>query len=272
MSAGSGAGDFDGFSVMVGDFKRLCAFGQGGIIDICSINGDNWAMSNPALCFADKPISELAMPFEWRIERAPVVYPDALAAMEHRVADIEAGKAPELLWLLEHPALYTAGTSADDAELIAPNFPVFKTGRGGRFTYHGPGQRVIYAVTDLRARGRDVRRHVCNLEEWVIRVLGDFGIKGERREGRIGIWVVNGKSLASQGKEEKIAAIGIRVRRWIAYHGLSFNANPDLSHYSGIVPCGLAEYGVTSLAKLGVKAEMEEVDAAFRRHAGLLDV
>lgn len=215
-------------------------------------------MPNPVSCLANKAA---AAPFEWRVECGLIAYPDALAAMEQRVADIEAGRAPELLWLLEHPALYTAGTSANEAELLNPRFPVFKTGRGGRFTYHGPGQRVIYAVMDLRARGRDVRRHVCSLEEWVIRVLKDFGIKGERRDGRIGIWVVH------EGREEKIAAIGVRVRRWIAYHGLSFNVNPDLSHYSGIVPCGLGEYGVTSLKRLGVDALMTDVDAAFKKHA-----
>jgi lipoyl(octanoyl) transferase len=181
--------------------------------------------------------------------------------MERRVAEIETGAASELIWLLEHPPLYTAGTSAADGELLNAQFPVFKTGRGGRFTYHGPGQRVIYCMMDLRKRGRDVRAHVCRLEEWIIRALADFGIKGERREGRIGIWV------GRKGCDEKIAAIGVRVRRWIAYHGLSFNVNTDLSHYQGIVPCGLPDFGVTSLAALGVRATMKEVDAAFLRHA-----
>ena len=217
-------------------------------------------MPRPAPCLAERPASALAAPPEWRVEKTLVPYPEALALMERRVAEVEAGRAPELLWLLEHPALYTKGTSASDAELLNAQFPVFRTGRGGRFTYHGPGQRVIYAVMDLRARGRDVRRHVCNLEEWAIRALGDFGIAGERRAGRIGIWV------ASKGKEEKIAAIGVRVRRWIAYHGLSFNVNPDLSHYAGIVPCGIKEYGVTSLHALGVTASMDAVDEAFRRY------
>ena len=198
---------------------------------------------------------------EWRVAPAPVSYPEAVEIMEQRVAAIEAGTAPELIWLVEHAPLYTAGTSAAQNELLDAQFPVFKTGRGGRFTYHGPGQRVIYAVMDLRTRGRDVRAHVCRLEDWVIRVLKDFGIKGERRSGRIGIWVDN------KGREEKISAIGVRVRRWIAYHGLSFNVDPDLSHYQGIVPCGLPEFGVTSLSTLGVKATMEEVDAMFRKHA-----
>jgi lipoyl(octanoyl) transferase len=197
---------------------------------------------------------------EWRVAAAPTPYPEALAEMERRVADIEAGRAPELFWLLEHPPLYTSGTSADEAELLAPQFPVFKTGRGGRFTYHGPGQRVIYALTDLRQRGRDVRAHVCRLEDWVVRVLKDFGVTGERRAGRVGIWV------ATKSGEEKIAAIGVRVRRWITYHGLSFNVKPDLAHYRGIVPCGLPEFGVTSLEKLGVKADMKDVDEAFRKH------
>lgn len=197
---------------------------------------------------------------EWRVAEKPVPYPEAVAVMEQRVAAIEAGTAGELIWLVEHPPLYTKGTSAAEGELLAAQLPVFETGRGGRFTYHGPGQRVIYCVMDLRARGRDVRAHVCRLEDWVIRVLKDFGIKGERREGRIGIWVTH------KGKDEKIAAIGVRVRRWIAYHGLSFNVSPDLSHYKGIVPCGLADFGVTSLAVLGIKTTIEEVDQKFRQH------
>lgn len=203
--------------------------------------------------------------FEWRVSPSPVAYPAALDEMEARVASIEAGTAPELLWLLEHPALYTAGTSAAEEELLsAARFPVYKTGRGGRFTYHGPGQRVIYALCDLRKNGRDVRGHVCRLEQWVIDVLFEFGVKGERRPGRVGIWVEN------KGREEKIAAIGVRVRRWIAYHGLSFNVDPDLSHYNGIVPCGLGQFGVASLKSLGVKASMQDVDAAFRKHADVL--
>lgn len=202
---------------------------------------------------------------EWVVEPAPVAYPAALASMESHVDALIENAAPERIWLLEHPPLYTAGTSADPAELKdASRFPVFETGRGGRYTYHGPGQRVIYAMLDLRERGKDLRQHVWRLEEWIIRVLADFGVKGERREGRIGIWV------DSNGKEEKIAAVGVRVRKWVAYHGLSFNVNPDLSHFSGIVPCGISEFGVTSLKKLGVQATMADIDAAFRRHIGVL--
>jgi len=209
----------------------------------------------------------LPLPPEWRVATSPVPYPEALAEMERRVAAIEAGTAPELFWLLEHPPTYTAGTSASADELLnAGDIPVFETGRGGRYTYHGPGQRVIYVLCDLRQRDKDLRAHVARLEEWVIRTLSEFGIAGERREGRIGIWV-NGQGSASvpQSAEKKIAAIGVRVRRWIAYHGLALNVNPNLAHFNGIVPCGIAEYGVTSMHALGVKATMGEVDAAFRK-------
>jgi lipoyl(octanoyl) transferase len=200
----------------------------------------------------------------WRVSLSPVAYPEAVAEMEKRVAAIESGEASELFWLLEHPSLYTTGTSANEKELLdAHGLPVYKTGRGGRVTWHGPGQRVIYVLRDLRKSGRDVRQHVCLLEEWIIRVLQDFGITGERRDGRIGIWV------AHNGKEEKIAAIGVRVRRWITYHGLALNVNPDLNAYKGIVPCGLPEFGITSMDALGTKASMGEVDAAFRKQAGL---
>jgi lipoyl(octanoyl) transferase len=188
-----------------------------------------------------------------------------MAAMENRVDGIIAGDKGEQIWLLEHPPLYTAGTSADIAELKdATRFPVYAAGRGGRYTYHGPGQRVIYAMIDLRGRGKDVRAHVWRLEEWMITVLADFGIKGERREGRIGIWVV------TRVGEKKIGAIGVRVRKWVAYHGLALNVDPDLSHFSGIIPCGIAEFGVTSLRKLGVNAAMPDVDAAFKRHIAIL--
>jgi len=181
--------------------------------------------------------------------------------MEERVDAIIAGTKPELIWFLQHPPLYTAGTSADISELKdAARFPVYETGRGGRYTYHGPGQRVIYAMVDLRERGRDVRAHVWRLEEIMIRTLADFDIVGERREGRIGIWVT------SDGREEKIGAIGVRIRKWVAYHGLALNIDPDLSHFSGIVPCGISEFGVTSIRKLGITATMEEVDAAFRKN------
>jgi lipoyl(octanoyl) transferase len=179
--------------------------------------------------------------------------------MERRVAAIRAGTAPELVWLLEHPPLYTAGTSARDAELLDPHrLPVHPTGRGGRYTYHGPGQRIAYVMLDLRRRGEDVRCYVHQLEEWIIRVLARFGVRGERRDGRVGIWVVR-----PGGNEEKIAAIGVRVRQWVTYHGLALNLSPELAHYRGIVPCGIAEHGVTSLAELGVATTMEEVDMAL---------
>ena len=197
---------------------------------------------------------------EWRISVAPVPYPEAVAAMEERVAAVRAGTAPELVWFLEHSPLYTAGTGAAEDELLdASRLPVFCTGRGGKMTYHGPGQRVIYVLQDLRLRGQDVRAHVQRLEEWIIRVLADFGVHGERRKGRVGIWVVR-----SDGREEKIAAVGVRVRRWVTYHGLALNVDPDLTHFSGIVPCGLKDYGVTSLRALGIKASMADVDQAFK--------
>jgi lipoyl(octanoyl) transferase len=198
---------------------------------------------------------------EWRIEPHRVSYPDAVQTMERRVASIAAGQAPELVWLLEHPPLYTAGTSARPEHLLDPErFPVFQTGRGGQFTYHGPGQRVAYVMLDLQRRGRaDLRRYVRDLEEWLISTLAHFGIRGERRPGRVGIWVTR-----SDGTEEKIAAIGVRVRRWITYHGVSLNRDPDISHFQGIVPCGVADRGVTSLAALGVRVSTEELDAALR--------
>jgi lipoyl(octanoyl) transferase len=202
---------------------------------------------------------------EWLVSPDRVAYPEAIAAMEARVEAIIAGNAAEQIWLLEHPPLYTAGTSADLAELKdAARFPVYEAGRGGKYTYHGPGQRVIYAMIDLRERGRDLRAHVSRLEEWMIRTLADCGVKGERREGRIGIWV------ATPHGEEKIGAIGVRVRKWVAYHGLALNVDPDLSHFSGIVPCGLDQFGVTSLRKLGIDTSMIEVDEAFRRRAEIL--
>ena len=196
---------------------------------------------------------------EWRIARAPVPYPDAVAAMEARVAAIRDGAAPELVWLLEHPPLYTAGTSADDAELLEPLFPVFRTGRGGRYTYHGPGQRVVYVMLDLRRRGADVRKFVWRLEEWIIDALARFNVTGERREGRIGVWVRRDAS----GREDKIAAIGIRIRHWVSYHGIAINVDPDLSHFEGIVPCGIAEHGVTSLVDLGLPVSLADLDLAL---------
>ncbi|GAB5373670.1 MAG: lipoyl(octanoyl) transferase LipB [Acuticoccus sp.] len=196
---------------------------------------------------------------EWQISDSLVAYPDALAAMDARAAAIAAGTAGECVWLLEHPPCYTAGTSARAADLVEPGrFPVFPTGRGGQYTYHGPGQRIAYLMLDLRARGRDVRAYVHNLEGWVIDTLRAFGVDGERREGRVGVWV-----RRPHGGEDKIAAIGVRVRRWVTLHGISLNVEPDLSHFSGIVPCGVREHGVTSLAALGRIVTMSEVDQAL---------
>jgi lipoyl(octanoyl) transferase len=197
---------------------------------------------------------------EWRTSPSLVPYPEALALMEERVTAIREGRAPELVWLLEHPPLYTAGTSADPRELLEPQrFPVYAAGRGGRYTYHGPGQRIAYLMLDLKRRGPDVRRYVERIEELVIRTLGRFGVRGERRAGRIGIWVV-----LPDGSEAKIGAIGVRVRRWVSYHGVAINLCPDLGHFQGIVPCGISEYGVTSLHALGVTASFAELDAALR--------
>jgi lipoyl(octanoyl) transferase len=196
---------------------------------------------------------------EWRISESTVDYPVAVAEMEKRVAAIRAGAAAELVWLLEHPPLYTAGTSARDEELLEPGrLPVYRSGRGGRYTYHGPGQRIAYVMLDLRRRGQDVRCHVHQLEEWVIRVLARFGLRGERRDGRVGIWVTRA------GRDEKIAAIGVRVRQWVTYHGVAINLDPELDHYRGIVPCGIAEHGVTSLAALGINTTMSQVDGVLR--------
>lgn len=197
---------------------------------------------------------------EWQVSDSPVAYPDAVAAMEARVRSILDGTACEKVWLLEHPPLYTAGTSARPTDLLeADRFPVFASGRGGRYTYHGPGQRVAYVMLDLRRRGEDVRRFVTDLEEWIIRTLSPFGIRGERRAGRVGIWVVR-----ADGSEAKIAALGVRLRRWISFHGIAINVAPDLGHFSGIVPCGIAGHGVTSLRELGVDATLAEVDAILR--------
>jgi lipoyl(octanoyl) transferase len=198
---------------------------------------------------------------EWRVSETLVEYAAAVEEMEGRVAAIRAGAAAELVWLLEHPPLYTAGTSARHEELLEPSrLPVHRTGRGGRYTYHGPGQRIAYVMLDLRRRGQDVRCYVHRLEEWVIRTLACFAVHGDRRDGRVGIWV-----MRPSGNEEKIAAIGVRVRQWVTYHGLALNVDPELDHYRGIVPCGIAEYGVTSLAELGIAATMEKVDTALRR-------
>jgi len=201
----------------------------------------------------------MLIPAEWLIQDGLTPYPEAVAFMEERVAAIADGGARELVWLVEHPPIYTAGTSAKDGDLLEARFPVFKTGRGGQFTYHGPGQRVGYVMLDLRQRGGDVRAFVRDLEEWLIRTLAQFNVKGERREGRVGIWVVR-----PGGREDKIAALGVRVRRWVTFHGVSLNVEPDLSHFSGIVPCGIREHGVTSLADLGFPVSMADVDVALR--------
>tara|TARA_R110000868_G_scaffold177472_16_gene416471 strand:+ start:106 stop:771 length:666 start_codon:yes stop_codon:yes gene_type:complete len=196
---------------------------------------------------------------ELRISKAPVPYPEGVVAMEDRVAGVRNGTAPELVWLLEHPPLYTAGTTAQETDLLSPDrFPVFKTGRGGQYTYHGPGQRVVYVVLDLKKRGEDVRCYVRDLESWAIAALARFGVTGEIRPGRVGIWVDRGN-----GSEDKIGAIGVRVRHWVSYHGLALNVAPDLTHFSGIVPCGITDQGVTSLANLGITASMADMDAAL---------
>jgi len=202
---------------------------------------------------------------EWRVDDAPVPYQKALALMEGRAAAIADGTESELIWLIEHPPLYTAGTSAKPADLITERFPVHAAGRGGQFTYHGPGQRVAYVMLDLKRRGPDIRRFVATLEEWIIRSLAALGITGERRDDRIGVWVRRPDKGAAH--EDKIAAIGIRVKRWVSLHGIALNVDCDLTHFSGIVPCGVADarYGVTSLRDLGVPATMAEVDAVLRR-------
>ncbi len=198
---------------------------------------------------------------EWRVEKDPVAYPDALAEMDSYVAAIHEGKARERVWLLEHPPLYTAGTSAQSNDLLTPNrFPVFKTGRGGQYTYHGPGQRVAYVMLDLKRRGGDLRLYIESLERWIIAVLAEFGVEGVIRDGRVGVWVTD-----RDGRESKIAAIGVRVRHWISFHGIAINVSPNLDHFSGIVPCGLSSYGVTSLNALGSDASMSDVDKALMR-------
>ncbi len=220
-------------------------------------------------------------PVEWRIERDPVGYPSAVAFMEQRVADIRAARAPEMVWLLEHPALYTAGTSAQASDLLEPaRFPVYRSGRGGQFTYHGPGQRVAYVMLDLKRRGGDVRRFVRDLESWIIAALDRFNVQGERRAGRVGIWIDRGRhdSLrggpegAAAGREDKIAAIGVRLRHWVSYHGIAINVEPDLSHFDGIVPCGIPRgipggitgHGVTSLVDLGLPVTLADLDVALK--------
>lgn len=196
---------------------------------------------------------------EWIIAGEPVDYTAAVKFMELKAEAIRHKGEKNLVWLLEHPPLYTAGTSAKPADLLSPAFPVHKTGRGGQYTYHGPGQRVAYVMMDLQQRGADLRRYICDLEEWMIVTLKNFDIKGERRPGRVGIWV------AENGTENKIAAVGVRVRKWVAYHGVSINLNPDLSHYKGIVPCGISGYGVTSLKERGADVTMAQLDNALQQ-------
>jgi len=211
-------------------------------------------------------------PAGWAVSAAPVPYPEAVAAMEARVAAIAEGEAGELVWLLEHPPLYTAGVSAKREDLLDPErFPVFETGRGGQFTYHGPGQRVAYVMLDLNARRRDVRGFVRALEAWIIGALGDFNVDGGVREGRVGVWVER-RQPGCEPREDKIAAIGVKVRKWVSFHGVALNVEPDLRHFAGIVPCGVTGHGVTSLVDLGLPVTMDEADAAlmasFRRVFG----
>jgi len=198
---------------------------------------------------------------EWLVSKDTVEYPDALEKMEARVAAVREGVLPETVWLLQHPPLYTAGTSARADDLLDARFPVYETGRGGEYTYHGPGQRVAYVILDLKKRQQepDLKKYIWSLEEWIIRALDRFDVKGERREGRVGIWVAG-----PGGTENKIAAIGVRVRHWVTYHGIAVNLNPDLSHFSGIVPCGIRGFGVTSLADLGRDASLADLDAALK--------
>src|ERR1700710_442865 len=202
---------------------------------------------------------------EWRVSTAPGPYPEAMTAMELRVAAIADGLAPELVWLLEHPPLYTSGTSGKDADLLDARFPLFATGRGGQLTYHGPGQRVAYVMLDLKSRRPDVRAYVAGLEAWISGTLAAFNIRGERREDRVGVWV--NRPDKGPGREDKIAAIGVRLRRWVAFHGIAINVEPDLTHFEAIVPCGVADprYGVTSLADLGQFATIADVQLALRQ-------
>lgn len=205
---------------------------------------------------------------EWTTLPGLTPYPDAVAAMEARVAEISAGRAAEAIWLVEHPPIYTAGTSARAADLMDPRrFPVYPTGRGGQYTYHGPGQRVVYTMLDLNRRGRDVRAFVAALEGWVIDALAEFGLRGEIRPGRVGVWIARPGSAAlpdGSTREDKIAAIGVKLRRWISFHGLAINVEPDLEHYTGIVPCGISGHGVTSLVDLGLPVTMADLDTALR--------
>jgi len=218
---------------------------------------DPLSITEPSLIRAD------GRPVEWAVSTGYVDYEPAVAAMEARVAAIAAGEAEEVVWLLEHPPLYTAGVSAKDDDLLAPDrFPVHRTGRGGQFTYHGPGQRVAYVMLDLNRRGKDVRAFVHGLEDWIIGALDQFAVEAGMREGRVGVWVE--RKGAGWSREDKIAAIGVKVRKWVSFHGISLNVEPDLDHFGGIVPCGITEHGVTSLVDLGVLATMDEADGALK--------
>jgi len=218
---------------------------------------DPLSIAQPSLIRAD------GRPVEWAVSTGYVDYEPAVAAMEARVAAIAAGEAEEVVWLLEHPPLYTAGVSAKDDDLLAPDrFPVHRTGRGGQFTYHGPGQRVAYVMLDLNKRGKDVRAFVHGLEDWIIGALDQFGVEAGMRDGRVGVWVE--RKGAGWSSEDKIAAIGVKVRKWVSFHGISLNVEPDLDHFGGIVPCGITEHGVTSLVDLGVLATMDEADGALK--------
>ncbi len=209
----------------------------------------------------DNPLKDKLMT-QIRVSRELVPYDDAVVEMEIRVAQIARGEAPELIWFLEHPPLYTAGTGANETDLVDPErFPVHETGRGGQYTYHGPGQRIVYVMLDLNKRGRDVRAFVSLLEDWLIGTLAELGVTGEKRDGRVGVWVQ--RPDKSEGTEDKIAALGIRLRRWVSFHGISLNVNPNLSHYGGIVPCGISEHGITSLSDLGFDISMNHVDSVL---------
>lgn len=213
--------------------------------------------------------TKVSQPVEWVISDELVPYPFALEEMEKRIARIASGDANERIWLLEHPPVYTAGTSAKKSDLLTPDrFPVYQTGRGGEFTYHGPGQRVIYVMLDLKRRKEDVRAFIGALEEWIIQTLSEFNIKGERREDRVGVWVVRPdrpSTIKNEPAEDKIAAIGIRLRKWVSFHGIALNVEPDLSHYTGIVPCGISDHGVTSFVDLGLPVTMADVDVVLRQ-------
>lgn len=224
---------------------------------------------NISSCYEFMPKDQNAAAVEWRVESEPAAYPHSLGIMQKRAEDIAAGRAAELIWLVEHPALYTAGTGAKMEDLLTPDrFPVYHSGRGGQFTYHGPGQRVIYIMLDLKQRKQDIRAFIRAVEEWGILTLADFGIKAERRSDRVGIWVTRkaNPSLPPPFPEAKIAAIGLRLRKWVSFHGMAVNIAPNLEHYQGIVPCGITEYGVTSAAELGKNISFAQWDKALKRN------